>query len=64
MKTELRKKVNKLCESSIALRRLARNSGYVKGEKIRQEQDKVYNKYLFYKNMLEAMGNEEQRIKK
>ena len=56
MKTEIRKKRNKLRNNALVLRRLAweDNLSIDASNKLRQKQDDEYKKYQFYDNLIKA----------
>lgn len=61
MNKETLKIQRKLKEESIALRQKALNTpDYIEGTKIREEQDKVYKKWLFFKK-LNSVSKKEQK---
>ena len=59
MKREVRMKRDKLCDDSMKLRRLAASGqgDYEKSQRIRNYQDQVYKKYIFYDKLINAFDN-------
>jgi hypothetical protein len=56
MKREVRDKKEELYKQTKILKNLywEKNLSYEKGTKLREEQTKTYNKYLFFKNLIKA----------
>lgn len=56
MKREVRDKKEELYKQTKILKNLYwdKNLSYEKGTKLREEQTKTYNKYLFFKNLIKA----------
>ena len=56
MKREVRDKKEELYKQTKILKNLYwdKNISYEKGTKLREEQTKTYNKYLFFKNLIKA----------
>ena len=58
----VRQKMRKECQKSIKMRELAideKNNSFA----IREEQDKLYKKYLFLKGLNKALGEKEKKWK-
>lgn len=57
---DLNEKINDLCIKSIKMRREAYGLDFDKSQELRKQQDEVYKKYMFLKNMKKAIERTEK----
>lgn len=56
MSKQLKSKINEECKKAVALRKLSYECGFEKGQALREQQQVHYDKFLFFKNLQNAMN--------